>query len=236
MTSTSQLFKSSIFALNIEQNLLSDDNYLSWSHLLKLILDSEGLWEIVSGEEPPPLPTAPPDEVASFRRNRRRALSIILLAAPATELYRYGIHSKDETDPKELWDKLKEGYRRRLHVWSIRQELYSVRLEECERVIRYTGKIKGLVHKYNFAKGDTEEGRMADDEHAFILVNGLPDSWRDAVIGFWLDKSLVNSPDRLEMAMRDYEISISFLREERTRNVTCYRCQEKGHYRNQCPN
>jgi hypothetical protein len=62
-------------------------------------------------------------------------------------------------------------------------------------------KIDMLVDKYNFAKGDTENGRMLDDEHTFFYINGLPESWREAIIGFRLNKSLVDSPKDLEMAI-----------------------------------
>ena len=111
------------------------------------------------------------------------------------------VYTTDHTDPKELWDKIREGYRRTLHVWHLRQELYNLQLQVCKCVLNYMMKIDMLVEKYNFAKGDTENGRMPDDEHTFFYINRLPESWREAIFGFRLNKSLVDSPKDLEMAI-----------------------------------
>jgi hypothetical protein len=110
-------------------------------------------------------------------------------------------------------------------------------LEEHRDVMDYTMKIDELVQRYNFAKGDKEEGRMADDEHTYFYLNGLPESWKDAEKGFWLNDELVGNPQKLERAMHAYEMNLRPVREKETKfiNVTCYRCGEKGHYKTHCP-
>ncbi|KAF8252009.1 hypothetical protein K440DRAFT_636192 [Wilcoxina mikolae CBS 423.85] len=88
---------------------LSHDNYFIWSFDLKHVLCRDNLWDIVSGAETSPPPTAPPAKAESFRRRQSRALGFIKLTAPATGLYHYGVYSTDGMDPKELWDKIQEG-------------------------------------------------------------------------------------------------------------------------------
>jgi hypothetical protein len=222
-------------AIDVEP--LSHDNYLNWSPRVKFILRREKLWDIVSGAETPPPSTAPPYEITSFHDRQSDALMILESTAPITGLVHCGVRSVNHTDPKVLWDRIRDGYRQRQNVWSIRHELYNIQLEDCEDVVDYTDKINYLVRKYNFAKGDNkEDGWMADDEHTFFYINGLPESWLDAEIGFRLDKTLYDNPEKLGKAMRTYENSKRWLRDEKRRNVSCWKCRGKGHYRNQCPN
>ncbi|KAF8542458.1 hypothetical protein BDD12DRAFT_825010 [Trichophaea hybrida] len=237
-SSTLELTSESGFSLEVEVEHLSDDNYFDWSTTIEHVLRFEKLWDIVSGDESQPPPTAAPDEIRSFRRRKNRAMAFIGLTAPSSGLVSCGVYSRasNHTDPKELWDTIRESYRRIQSLWNIRRRLYHLRLENCEDVLDYTGKINHEVMKYNFAKGDTEEGRMANDEHTFFYINGLPESWKEAEVMFRLNRSLINNPEELEKEMRTYEESTRWLREARMRDVTCWKCGENGHYRNQCPN
>jgi hypothetical protein len=214
---------------------LTSTNYLTWSSKVEIVLRCENLLNVVNGSESPPPLTASHAQRGSFRDRQHRALKVIQMCAPSNILCNYGgPYSAEDADPKELWDAIREGYRRTLHVWRIRRELYGVRLEDFRDVMDYTMKIDALVRKYNFAKGDRED--MAADEHTFFYLNGLSESWKEAEMGFWLNDELVRSPEKLEKAMRAYETNLRWAREDKWSNVTCYRCQQKGHYRNQCPN
>jgi hypothetical protein len=52
-----------------------------------------------------------------------------------------------------------------------------VRLEDFDTVGSYTLRIDGLIHKYNFAVENASERKITKEEHTFLYLHGLPESW-----------------------------------------------------------
>jgi hypothetical protein len=234
---------------------LTTENYLSWSSDLKNVLKIHPgkPWPIVSGEE-----TATDhetaDDIAAFEERQSSALFLIHQCIPYPMRSQYGI-SQDEEDPKVVWDKIRDKYRRTLHPWIIRLEMYSIRLENFDNVLKYTLKIHELVHKYNFAVEDAPERTISKEEHTFLYIRGLPQSWDPAVLVWRTYKGdFMSDPRKLERAMRDHEGLENMRRDtrrddalkkrrreetalqiERDRKIRCFKCRELGHRKSDCP-
>jgi hypothetical protein len=234
---------------------LTDDNYLLWYRRLEVVLQaySGRLWPLVSGSETAPDPeTSSDDARKTFKRRQGIAVCLIARCIP-THMHAYwGITGVQ--DPKVMWDKVRETYRGWLHPWIVRREMYSIRRENFPSVDDYTLKIDSLVLKYNFAVEDDPERTVPEEEHTFLYVNGLPDSWEIPKLAWMMDNTgLIRDPLRLAISMRDID-KMREMREdrqkedarkrkreedalqiERDRNVKCFRCRERGHRKNNCP-
>jgi hypothetical protein len=223
---------------------LTAENYFIWSFSLKLLLGvyPGALWEIVSGEET--AETA--DDIAAFKKRQKTASRLIHRCIPHLMYSWYRI-SHDEEDPKVVWDKICD---RLLHPWIIRQEMSYVRLKNFDNVTAYMTKIDTLVRTYDFAVENAPERKITKEEHTYLYISGLPESWKICILIWRNNDQLMRDPLELWKAMRDAEIHENMRREsvlrkrqrkeaelqmERDRNIKCFRCRERGHRRSNCP-
>jgi hypothetical protein len=72
--------------------------------------------------------------------------------------------------------------RKSLHPCGIQGEMSCVRLDNFANVLEYMTKIITLVHEYDFAVEDAPEMKITKEEHTFLYVNGLPESWKNSVL------------------------------------------------------
>jgi hypothetical protein len=213
---------------------LTTENYLEWSyHALWVLTYSRGnLWPIVSGKESAP----ESGDIAAFKHRQLVAMIVLRTCIPQAMRYLYGVNTENGADPKVVWDTIRDKYRKSLHPWSIRRELYRVRLENFKRVIDYTTHIDSLVRKYDFAVDKAPERKITKEEHTSLYLRGLPEDWVTVTIA-WQHREdsdeLLRNPGKLMFAMRSYENDMKWLRD---RNVKCFKCRQKGHRRSDCPN
>ncbi|KAA8913382.1 hypothetical protein FN846DRAFT_929764 [Sphaerosporella brunnea] len=155
----------------LEIPYLTADNYLDWAPSMQRLLGSQNLWDLISD------PSATSSAITTQRQYS--ATSLILSLVPMSTQQEFSL--QHITSPSILWERIKTHYRSSLNPWNIRQQLYSLRLDEDldGSVVRYALRIDYLVLKYNFSMLAAE--RMGDAELAWIYVHGLPDSreWRE---------------------------------------------------------
>jgi hypothetical protein len=212
---------------------LTTENYLQWSFRAQNALEfsRNNLWPIVSGAESAP----ESGDIAAFKLRQLQALNVIRQCIPpAMQLY-YGVNTESGADPKVVWDTIRDTYRKSLHPWTIRRELYSARLENFNSVSAYTIHIDWLVFKYNFAVGKAPERTITKEEHTSLYLHGLSESWNTVMMAWQSgDDSdvLLRDPEKLMCAMRRYEAQAQWLRDW---DVKCFKCKQKGHRKRDCP-
>ena len=94
-------------------------------------------------------------------------------------------------NPKSLWDKLGEGYRKALglELYYFRRSLLDCTLEAQGTAAKYVDEIERLIECLREA-----EEEIKAREKTFYLLNGLPLSWRE-----WRDlQATVIKPDQPE--------------------------------------
>jgi len=95
-------------------------------------------------------------------------------------------------DAKTLWEKQSSAYKSKLklNIFEIREDLWSIKLQDCGDVDNYASWIDRKVKDYNLCAGpsptDTDAdtaktiGKMSQQEHIFYLLCGIPrnDEWK----------------------------------------------------------
>jgi len=115
----------------IEQ--LTDRNYASWSEEMELLLEQRRVLSIVEEKEtlPSSASAEATREIAQYWQRHEVARSTILLGMTP------GVRSKYSTikDVMQLWKQLKGDYATKVQrdIWSLRSELYAVRLVDEAR-------------------------------------------------------------------------------------------------------
>ena len=72
----------------------------------------------------------------------------------------------DVKDAKEFWEKLATAYRtkRQLNMFDIREDLFNLRLEDCETVDSYVSKKDEKVSAYNLCADSTRTTATGGDD------------------------------------------------------------------------
>ena len=167
-------------------------NYKQWSEEMVLLLEQKVVWGIIEGYDrkpPTPVTAATVTEIKEYKEWMNRhgiARSTILLEMEPRLQNEYMVVK----DAKELWEKLAAAYKTKLqlNIFDIREDLFGLRLEDCENVDSYVSKIGEKVSAYNLyadAAGTRDDDsdtipKMSKQEHVFYLLRGVPrnDDWR----------------------------------------------------------
>ena len=80
----------------------------------------------------------------------------------------------DFDEPYTLWEKIKGDYVTKIkkNSYTIRKELYSVRLEDAGSVEAYAQRVQQAIDQFNLTAEEDSE-KMSDREHPFFLLNGI---------------------------------------------------------------
>jgi len=179
-------------------------NYAQWATEMALLLEQKQVYGIIKGyddkpEEPAANATA--TEKAAFKDWMNRhgvARSTILLGVEPSIQAEYTVVD----DAKTLWEKLASAYKSMLmrNIFEIREDIWSIKLQDCRDVNNYVSRIDRKVKDYNLCTGptagpsttgtdaantDTDANaktiaKMSEPEHIFYLLRGIPrnDEWK----------------------------------------------------------
>jgi len=117
-------------------------------------------------------------------------------------------------DAKMLWEQLASAYKSKLklNIFEIREDLWSIKLQDCGDVDNYASRIDPNVKHYNLWAGptttdadatDTDSAKtiakMSDQEHISYLLCGIPrnDEWN-----VFLELMMDNNPTMTATPMR----------------------------------
>jgi len=203
-------------------------NYKQLSGEMALLLEQKQVYGIVTGEDARPEDPAEQDattteklahraSVKDWVKQHSPAQSTILLAMEPRLLASY----MEITDARTLWEKLATAYIAKLkfNVFQIREELFGIRLEDCDDVDTYAVWIDHKVKDYNVcsepstSSTDTSRtlAKMTDEEHVFYLLRGIPrnDDWQ-FLLELMMDKNAMATltPDEIVIKLVEKEATI----------------------------
>lgn len=214
------------------------ENYEEWAFAAENFLLLESLQSCVNGTE---------TDAEKITQARAK-----LILTVDTSLY---IHIKETKTAAELWNKLKSlfadnGFARRI---SLLRTLISTRLEDCQNMAAYVNQVVETSQRLQ------STGFKIDDEWVgSLLLAGLSDKYSpmimaiehsgmkitaDAIktklldIEFESDKTgnaFAGKSKKFSGNFRNDNISES-KRQSNVKNITCYKCKQKGHYASKCP-
>jgi hypothetical protein len=129
-------------------------------------------------------------------------------------------------DTNTLWEKLASAYKSKLklNIFEIREDLWSIKLQDCGDVDNYASRIDRKVKDYNLCAGPTAPSttdtdadtaktiaKMSEQEHIFYLVRGIPrnDEWK-VFLALMMDKNatMTATPDEIVTKLVEKEAAI----------------------------
>jgi len=129
---------------------------------------------------------------------------------------------------KTLWEMLASAYKAKLklNMFDIREDLWSIKLQDCGDVDNYASQIDWKVMDYNLCTGPTTAdtdtadtnanaktiAKMSEHEHIYYLLRGVP--WNDQWKGFlelMMDKNtrMTATPDEIVTKLVEKEAAIN---------------------------
>jgi len=130
-------------------------------------------------------------------------------------------------DAKTLWEKLASAYKSKLklNIFEIREDHWSIKLQDCRDVDKYPSRINRKVKDYNHCAGpttaDTDAAdsdvnattitKMGDQEHIIYLLRGVPrnDKWK-VFLELMMDKNatMTATPNEIVTKLVEKEAAI----------------------------
>jgi len=174
-------------------------NYAQWATEMALLLEQKQVYGIIKGyDDKPeePVANATATEKAAFKdwmNSHGVARSTILLGMELRIQAEYTVVD----DAKMLWENLASAYKSKLkvNIFDIREDLSTIKLQDCGEVDNYASQIDRKVKDYNHCAGPTAPSttdtdadtdtakkisKMCEQEHIFYLLRGIRrnDKWK----------------------------------------------------------
>lgn len=222
---------------------LDNSNYYAWSYRMEMRLRKLGVWTIVSGEESRPPGSDNHKVVKGWRTRVDLALNEIIGEVGDSQL----VHTRVSRDPSVVWERLRathmsQGLGSIIATW---QRFFLSKKADNVSVQAHAGSIREIADRLTgLGDGPSETLMVA------VLLLSLPESYGSLVISLdshpsnhnfdFVVQRCMNEEARqlMESSGKDsqsqaYHVDGKRPRKDR-KDVTCYRCQKKGHYRNEC--
>jgi len=181
-----------------------------------------------------PAANATPTEKAAFKDWMNRhvvARSTILLGMEPRIQAEYTVVD----DAKTLWEKLASAYKSKLklNIFEIREDLWSIKQQNCGDVDNYTSRIDRKIPDNNLCAGPTATStasndaadtdtdanaktilKMSEQEHIFYLLRGIPrnDEWK-VFLELMMDKNVTMTAMPEEIITKLVEMEAAIKRE-----------------------
>ena len=223
---------------------LEADNYYSWSYRMEMRLRKLGVWSIVKGQESRPSGSDSNKVVKGWVTRMELALNEIVSAVGDSQL----VHTRVSMDPSVVWERLEsihmsQGLGSIISMW---QRFFQLKKSEEVTMQAHAASIREYADRLTGLGDSPSETLMVA-----VLLISLPESYSPLIV------SLDTHPDRTKFDFvvqrcineEARQLSISSLKQSSSQNaayvadskqkrdkkdVTCYKCHKKGHYKNKC--
>lgn len=184
------------------------ENYRTWSIAIRVMLEVNGLQKYITA-----------DEDLSINTEKAMKAKARLLLSVEESLY---VHIENKDSAAEIWKTLQEMFadQSTTHKIGRIQNLISVRLENCESMTEYVGKVTSAANKLN------DVGFKIDDELiGAIMLAGLPDDFRRSLSmildlegnGIKTNSSMIKS--KLLDGLHQKEIASAFFDKQKNNSI-----------------
>jgi len=211
----------------ITSTKVNGTNYAQWATEMALLLEQKPLYGIIKGyddkpEQPAANATAREKGALKDWMNRHGVgRSIILLGMEPRMQAEYTVVDEAKT----LWEKLASAYKSKpkLNIFEIREDVWSIKLQDCGDVDNYTSRIDRKVKDYNLCAGPTTTDaavtdanaksipKMSEQEQIFHLLCGIPrnDEWK-VILELVMDRNatMTATPDEIVTKLVEKEAAI----------------------------
>lgn len=240
---------------------LTTDNYATWAEDMRLFLNTQDCWDLVTGEEQPPSPPPSPPPSGkndprpaenyvrarnSFIQRQRKAAAIIhnACSAPTRALLDKG----KLDDPADMWETLKRRCdiaRAPSGIVAIRKAFVKLRPEPGRPIMEFIAKLLELSDMASKTRHKPPDGLMLTRilQHAPSNLAATVE-----VLKTETDLTLEHAIDKLIEAERNLTLIAKFSSpkdesERRNRDdpgdndddaLTCWHCGEIGHGKSRC--
>jgi hypothetical protein len=166
--------------------------YAQWATEMAQLLEPKQVYGIIKEyddkpEEPAANTTATEKAAIKDWMNRHSVARWIILLGMESRIQ---AEYTGVDDAKTLWEKLASAYKSKLklNIFEIREDLWSIKLQDCGDVDNYALQIDRKVKDYNLSSGPTTTdtnatdnaktiAKMSEQEHILYLVRGI--LWND---------------------------------------------------------
>jgi len=226
---------------------LEADNYYAWSYRMEMRLRKLGVWSIVNGQELRPSGSNNHKTVKGWVTRMELALNEIVSAVGDSQL----VHTRVSMDPNVVWERLEsihmsQGLGSIISIW---QRFFQLKKSEEVMIQAHAASIREYADRLTGLGDSPSETLMVA-----VLLISLPESYSPLIV------SLDTHPDRtkfdfvVQRCINEEARQLSIASSKQSsgssdqnsafsadskpkrdkKDVTCYRCKKKGHYKNEC--
>jgi hypothetical protein len=224
---------------------LTGSNFKTWATDVEILLDEKKLWIYATGEAHLPA-DASAKKKEDFEDKKKLAYRLIyqLCSDPVKQLI---AHTRV---PREAWTKLEDTYAPKHMIGQISsvQALFSTKLKGSETMIEYINRFRQTYRDFCQAGND----ELSDQLIGHLMILGLPSEYSNIKsMASMLKKDEFSSLRVEEMLISEYGqrkyqedststerkgilTTKSLLKQDKSRDLTCYYCGKKGHIKKHC--
>ena len=232
--------------------VLDESNFIDWLDLVETVLLSKGLWEYASGDATKP---SEPDKAKEFEREDAKATAFLKMAAGREQR----AHLLGLASSKKVLDKLKGVHQvsQQERVQNLLSKFHSFTAQDS--IDLSASRLTQL--QLEIAAADPAE-KPSDTSKKTVLLQSLPEEYQSTVFALKAAGLSKASFDDVVQRLKEVETALKGRagrsannlaraarqrtvesaqdgrspRKKDRRNVECYQCHKKGHYRSECWN
>ncbi|KAG8916365.1 hypothetical protein FRC02_004017, partial [Tulasnella sp. 418] len=168
--------------LATNERLLGNSNYYEWSLRMQDILQLQGVWRIVSGEDKASLYSGDAVATERFHQRSEKALASIYknMSVSLSTRYKNELDANNKqkyTSPKELWKALETEFKeeRAISAFFLFKKIFTFKIDESDSI---ENQINDFLH--DLSRGERVQ-KFDDKAIILMLLSAMPESYNNFI-------------------------------------------------------